>query len=36
MAKTYTPEALAQRIFTLIMLGLATEIAAMVYFGFFL
>ncbi len=34
MAKTYTPEALARRVFTLIMLGLAVEIAAMVYLGF--
>ena len=36
MARTYTPEALAQRVFTLMMLGLATVIFAMVYFGFVL
>ena len=33
MAKTYTAEALAQRVFVLIMLGIAGEIAVMVYFG---
>ena len=33
MAKTYTSEALAQRVFILVMLGIASEIAVMVYFG---
>jgi hypothetical protein len=35
MDKPYDPEALARRIFTLILLGIATEIAAMVYLGFY-
>jgi hypothetical protein len=35
VAKTYTPEALAQRVFILVMLGISGEIAAMVYLGFF-
>jgi hypothetical protein len=33
MARTYTPEALAQRVFTLMMTGLAAVIVAMVYLG---
>jgi len=35
MAKAYTPDLLAKRVFTLVMLGVVTEIAAMVYMGFF-
>jgi hypothetical protein len=36
MAKTYTAETLAQRVFILMMLGLAAVIVAMVYLGFIL
>ena len=35
MKDRYRPEALARRIFTLILVGIATEIAAMVYLGFY-
>jgi len=35
MEKTKSTEELAQRIFTYIMLGLATEIVIMVYLGFY-
>lgn len=34
MAKAYSADALATRVFVLVMLGIAAEIAAMVYLGF--
>lgn len=36
MARTYTPDALAQHVFMLMMAGLAAVISAMVFFGFVL
>ena len=33
MAKTYTPDGLARHVFILVMIGIAGEIAVMVYFG---
>jgi hypothetical protein len=35
MAKTYTPDVLARRVFILVGLGVATEILVMVWLGFF-
>ncbi len=34
MPKQYGPEALARHVFTLILIGISTEIAVMVYLGF--